>query len=81
MKFLKCAIFVLAIAMFFQCYEANACTGITLKGDEGTVVRSRTVEWGPFDLNPRLDIVPRGYTFSSEQMPDGKQGKTWKLSS
>ncbi|UCD32486.1 MAG: choloylglycine hydrolase family protein [Desulfobacterales bacterium] len=78
MKFLKCAIFVLATVMFLPFYQADACTGITLKGEDGAVVRSRTVEWGPFDLLPRLDIVPRGHHFSAEKMPDGKSGKNWK---
>lgn len=54
-----------------------ACTGITLYGDDGTIVRGRTVEWGPFDLQGALDIVPRGAVFNAQTMPDGKPGHRW----
>ena len=30
---------------------SNACTHITLKGADGTVVSGRTLEWGDFDLH------------------------------
>ncbi len=67
------------VAIFVLSFQyAEACTGITLEGDDGTVVHSRTVEWGPFDLNPRLAIVPSGCSFSAEKMPDGKSGHKWK---
>jgi choloylglycine hydrolase len=56
--------------------NAFACTGITLKGSDGTVAYGRTVEWGPFDLKPRLAIIPAGKKFESK-MPDGTIGKTW----
>ncbi len=54
-----------------------ACTGITLKAKDGTVVVGRTMEWGSFDLRSQLVIVPRGYQFTA-QTPDGKTGITWK---
>ena len=69
---------LIALLMFLTFQSANACTGITLTGEDGSVVRGRTVEWGPFDLMPRLDIVPKGSHHSAEKMPDGKSGKTWK---
>ena len=47
-----------------------ACTGITLRAQDGTVVFGRTLEWGSFDLHSRLVIVPRGHEFRSET-PDG----------
>lgn len=78
MNLSKCTIVVLATVMVLSFQKADACTGITLKGEDGTVVRSRTVEWGPFDVLSRLDIVPRGHLFSAEKMPDGKSGKNWK---
>ncbi len=58
-------------------HAAHACTGITLYGEDGTIVRGRTVEWGPFDMKGRLDIVPRGCSFKSQTMPDGKPGHHW----
>lgn len=56
----------------------DACTGITLTGSDNSVVRGRTVEWGTFDIKPRLAIIPRGTQFSAQAMPDGKAGITWK---
>lgn len=54
-----------------------ACTGITLKSRDGAVVFGRTLEWGSFDLNSRLVIVPRGYEYKSH-LENGRTGKTWK---
>ncbi len=52
----------LAISVFF--YETgSACTSIVLEANDGAVVYGRTMEWGAFDLNSRLVIVPRGYEF------------------
>ena len=58
---------------------AIACTGIILTGADGTVVRARTVEWGTFDLKPELHIVPRGYVYQAQPMPDGKPGHKWTV--
>jgi len=56
---------------------SSACTGITLVSKDDAVVFGRTLEWGSFDLNSRLVIVPRDYTYQSE-LPEGKKGLTWK---
>lgn len=56
---------------------ALACTGLTLKAADGSVVFGRTLEWGTFDLNSRVAIVPRGYEYTS-QLGDGLTGITWK---
>jgi choloylglycine hydrolase len=56
--------------------SASACTGVTLKADDGTVVFGRTLEWGSFDLMSRLEVVPRGHLYASH-MPDGKPGLSW----
>jgi choloylglycine hydrolase len=55
---------------------ANACTGIMLKAKDNTVVYGRTMEWGAFDLNSHVAIVPRGYSFTG-QTPDGFIGRQW----
>jgi choloylglycine hydrolase len=67
-----------ALALTCVAGVALACTGITLTGSDGSVVRARTMEWGSFDLKASLDIVPRGYAMSSAVMPDGKAGMSWK---
>lgn len=56
---------------------ALACTGITLTGQDGSVVRARTLEWGSFDLKASLDIIPRNTPMSAASMPDGKAGMSW----
>ncbi len=54
-----------------------ACTGIMLIGADGSIIRARTAEWGPFDLETKINIIPRGYQYSAGKLPDGKEGATW----
>lgn len=56
---------------------ALACTGLTLTGQDGTVSYGRTVEWGPFEIGPRLEIIPRKAEYASQTLPDGQTGITW----
>lgn len=58
-------------------HRIEACTGITLKAADGSVVFGRTLEWGSFDLKSRLAIVPRGKEFVGTT-PDGKPGLKWQ---
>ena len=55
---------------------ANACTGVSLRAEDGTLVYGRTLEWGTFDLLSRILIIPRGHKFVGET-PDGKNGMAW----
>ena len=66
----------LVISPLFQ-GSALACTGIVLKAEDGAAVYGRTQEWGAFDLNSRLVLVPRGYELKGHT-PDGKPGHRWK---
>ncbi len=63
-------------AVFCAGYRLSACTGITLRAKDGSVVFGRTLEWGSFDLKSRLVIVPRGYKFSATTS-DGTPGMVW----
>jgi choloylglycine hydrolase len=56
--------------------DVAACTGVTLKAKDGAVVYGRTMEWGSFDLNTQVVVVPRGYEFTAHT-PDKKPGVTW----
>ncbi len=56
---------------------AEACTGITLRGADGSVIFGRTLEWGSFDMLPRIAAVPTGVALAAQTMPDGKAGITW----
>ena len=42
------------------------------------MVFGRTLDWGTFDLNSRLVVVPRGYEYKGK-IGDGKFGLTWKV--
>lgn len=53
-----------------------ACTGITLRANDGSVVYGRTVEWGAFDLKSRVMVVPRG-TELDAGLGEYGAGMTW----
>ena len=57
---------------------ADACTHVTLKGVDGTIVSARTMEWETFDLNMNFHVIPRNTKFKSFPMPDKKAGMSWK---
>lgn len=69
---------VILAAAAVLCFSAEsmACTGVRMKAQDGGVVYGRTMEWGAFDLNSRVAIVPRGYRFTG-LTPDGQSGKTY----
>ena len=52
------------------------CTGICLRGTDNTAVYGRTVEWGEFDLESKVLIVPPGHEFTGST-PDDKPGARW----
>ncbi len=63
--------------LVFMAPLANACTAITLKAGDGDIIYGRTMEWGAFDLNSRIMIIPRGQEFTGHT-PDGKPGLKWQ---
>jgi choloylglycine hydrolase len=72
-----CTALAIALVALAPSQQASACTGITLVAKDGAVVFGRTQEWGTFDLNSRVAIVPRGYTIQTA-LPDGKNGLSWE---
>lgn len=68
--------FALLSAFSFALTPANACTGIRLMARNDSPVYGRSMEWGTFDLNSRVAIIPRGYSFTG-LTPDGLNGKKW----
>ena len=66
----------LTIAIAFPSLSgtADACTGITLKAGDGAVLYGRTNEWGAFDLNSRVLVIPRTHPFIGGT-PGGTPGK------
>ena len=80
MNFLKRSLIIsmfLALAFTVFYGAASACTSIALVAEDGTVVYGRTMEWGAFDLNSRVAIIPRGYQLGAHT-PDKKPGLSWK---
>ncbi len=66
-----------ASALLTPLATLNACTGITLKAENGDYVFGRTLEWGSSDFKSRVVIFPRGYEYSA-RVPEGMSGKSWK---
>lgn len=66
-----------AAASFAPVATLDACTGITLKAENGDVVCARTLEWGSSDFKSRLVVYPRGWQYSA-RVPEGMRGKNWK---
>lgn len=72
--------FALALALsisFVGLEPLEACTGTQLRAEDGSVLYGRTLEWGSFEMNSRVAVVPRGHAFVGKT-PDGKPGVSWK---
>ena len=69
---------IAAIAAVAMTPVADACTGITLKAEDGSTVFARTCEWGTFDLLSRVVITPRGQEYTGHTPDNNKHGLTWK---
>ena len=54
----------------------QACTGIRLIAEDGTVIHARTMEFA-IDIHSDVMMVPRGYARTGTT-PDGKEGLKWK---
>ena len=66
-----------AVVTFAISPIADACTGITLEAQDGSVVFGRTMEWGTFDLLSRVIAIPRGQQFTGHT-PDQQSGLSWE---
>ncbi len=51
---------------------ANACTGITLKPKDNSLIVARTIEWGGSEMTNLYTVIPHGYTQRSF-VPGGKK--------
>ena len=68
---------VLAATAVLPVTQSRACTFITLTGQDGSVVASRPMEWGTFDLKPVMTFVATGPDMTAAKMPDGAEGAAW----
>ncbi|MBG6172721.1 MAG: linear amide C-N hydrolase [Roseibium album] len=71
---IACAALVAASLTFSS--ASSACTTIVLTAEDGAHVWGRTLEWGAFDINSEVMIVPRGQEFVSD-LGEGREGFTW----
>ena len=74
-KIASCAI-ALTLSLGAAVQSTQACTGIRLTANDGTVVHARTLEFS-IDLHSDVIFVPRGYTRIGST-PDGKEGLKWR---
>ncbi|MEI6155395.1 MAG: linear amide C-N hydrolase, partial [Deltaproteobacteria bacterium] len=76
----KLLMMVIATTLLFQVavLSAEACTGIKLKADDGSIVTGRTMEFG-LKAPSAVTIVPRG-SETTASGPNGKAGLKWKSS-
>ena len=63
---------VLSMALL-PAIPSDACTGISLKAADGSIVLARTCEWGGSNLESRYVIVPRNHSTVSVT-PSGQNG-------
>ena len=70
----KLAVAALAAAFVFATTPGFACTGISLKADDGAAIRGRTLEFG-FPMQSKVIIIPAGKEMTGT-LPDGAKGLT-----
>lgn len=58
------------------CIDANACTGVTVKTTDGSVISTRTLEFA-MELNSNAIYIPRGFK-TDVVFTDGKKGASWQ---
>ena len=69
---------IIGFALVSYKVPASACTGISLRSEDGGVVVARTVEWSLGDAkHNQIVIFPRGKVFRA-QTPDGMNGMSWE---
>lgn len=74
----RLAAVVLSCSLAVSHMPAAACTGISLKSQDGGVIVARTVEWALGDAKHNyIAIFPRGKSYRA-QTPEGLNGAAWK---
>ena len=70
------AIFIISLGLISQ-IPTNACTGITLKSKDNSVITARTIEWAESVMNNLYVVVPRNQELQS-LTPSGMDGVKFK---
>lgn len=77
MKWSTALMIVLVVASLCLTRPAQACTGISLKSEDGSIIAARTVEWALGDANhDTLVLFPRKHAFTA-LTPGGDNGLKW----
>jgi choloylglycine hydrolase len=71
----RVAIFTLITVFSLSTTPSIACTGISLKAEDGAAIRGRTLEFG-FPMGSNVIVIPAGKEFSGT-LPDGGKGLTY----
>ena len=74
--YLKKSLASVTLASMLLSSALDACTGITLTSNDGSVVHARTLEF-EVDLKSNVIVVPRGYKRQGTT-PEGQNGKKWE---
>lgn len=69
-------LFCAAALLLAQTPGAWACTGIAFAAQDGSKLQARTIEWGGYDLNSRLIVLPQGQK-NTALTQGGKNGLSW----
>jgi choloylglycine hydrolase len=72
---MRISILFLALGCAAWIPAATACTGITIKTQDGTFIRARTLEFGQ-KLDSELMVIPRGHQFTGADGGD-QPGMKW----
>ncbi len=68
--------FLISTMLLLSSVPAPACTGISFSTQDGTQMQARTIEWGGYNLNSKLIVLPRGQKNTSLTQ-GGKNGLNW----
>jgi choloylglycine hydrolase len=71
----KAAVLTLIAAFVSATTPGFACTGISLKAQDGAAIRGRTLEFG-FPMQSKVVVIPAGKEFSGT-LPEGGKGLTY----
>jgi len=66
-----------ALTLYPIAHVADACTGLTLRAGDGSVVVARTNEWALGDMDLKIGVFPRAHRYVA-LTPDGKPGHRWE---
>lgn len=72
----KTIIFAAALSAGLAVPSAHACTGIAFQTAKGEYIQARTIEWGGYNLNSKLVVIPRERE-NTALTPQGKNGLEW----